>query len=415
MARRFSTAFFVILCAALAVPRSVPAQPEFIRGDVNDSGAVNISDAVCALSFLFDVPGSSCANAACPDALDANDSGAFDLADPIATLAYLFAGAVPPPPPFPGCGADPTAGDPLTCSGTAVCGGGGPVDSFVLEVVPELTLHSIWSEAYTTLEVMHEHLSVIRFRAGEHEIFLDRRTEDVGLIESLVAGPSLAPAEPLDGGTFTPFGFRPYTHEYRQRFMTPQGPMTFLLQLGIRREKNGIQVLVLDCERLDGRPDDLPALVFRAEWERAQTLYFSCFLPEGWRAARRADPVRLTLEDGTDLALYLHDSYMFRGVVGETANRRLVRAEVDRGGAEFSVEDPVRLIYAGVHHNWNQECRVVFPVPVAGVHGIDVVECPEDPFPCPQGFSPGTSRGFLLDSALERVEELGITTVTWSP
>jgi hypothetical protein len=77
----------------------------FERGDCNRSGgALEISDAILVFSFLFlgeDAP-------ALLDACDSNDDGRLDITDGIFVLAYLFLGGLPPPPPFPAAGTDPT-------------------------------------------------------------------------------------------------------------------------------------------------------------------------------------------------------------------------------------------------------------------------------------------------------------------
>ena len=85
-------------------------QPFFVRGDTNVDGAVDISDAVASLQFLF-----SGGTISCEDATDANDDGALDIADPVAVLGRLFIGAAPLP--LPGdnsFGPDPTV-DSLMC------------------------------------------------------------------------------------------------------------------------------------------------------------------------------------------------------------------------------------------------------------------------------------------------------------
>ncbi len=85
-------------------------QPFFVRGDTNVDGAVDISDAVASLQFLF-----SGGIISCEDATDANDDGALDIADPVAVLGRLFIGAAPLP--LPGdnsFGPDPTV-DSLMC------------------------------------------------------------------------------------------------------------------------------------------------------------------------------------------------------------------------------------------------------------------------------------------------------------
>ncbi|HAK93927.1 MAG TPA: hypothetical protein DCM87_02675 [Planctomycetes bacterium] len=79
-------------------------------------GAVDIADAIFALSYLF----AEGIAPACLDAADANDSGAIDIADAIALLSHLFADAGPLKPPFGECGVDPTADD-MDCGGFAPC------------------------------------------------------------------------------------------------------------------------------------------------------------------------------------------------------------------------------------------------------------------------------------------------------
>lgn len=90
--------------------------PQFIRGDGNIDGSVDIGDAIFGLNYLF-----GGLESLCGDALDTNDDGNIDIGDPIAVLGLLFSGATPPPAPFPGCGQDPTE-DSLNCEfGPANC------------------------------------------------------------------------------------------------------------------------------------------------------------------------------------------------------------------------------------------------------------------------------------------------------
>ena len=79
----------------------------FRRGECNDDGAVDISDAVCGLDWLFfdgTTPG-------CVAALNANGDEAVDLSDAIWLLDSLFAGGPPPAEPFPDCGPQSLAAD----------------------------------------------------------------------------------------------------------------------------------------------------------------------------------------------------------------------------------------------------------------------------------------------------------------
>jgi hypothetical protein len=77
--------------------------PCFRRGDGNGDGAMNISDAVHTLGYLF---GTFEIN--CFDASDANDDGTVNLSDPIYLLGYLFNAGPDPLAPFPSCDLDPT-------------------------------------------------------------------------------------------------------------------------------------------------------------------------------------------------------------------------------------------------------------------------------------------------------------------
>ncbi|MBI4584834.1 MAG: hypothetical protein HY717_12535 [Planctomycetes bacterium] len=83
-----------------------PGEPVFHRGDANDDGSMDISDAVFILYHLFlgtvDLP--------CEEAADADDLGGVEITDAIRLLHHLFLGGPPPeapgPPPLP-CGPDP--------------------------------------------------------------------------------------------------------------------------------------------------------------------------------------------------------------------------------------------------------------------------------------------------------------------
>jgi len=82
----------------------------FIRGEANGDGAMDITDAVFVLSYLF-LGGTQ---PSCMDAADSNDDGTVDIADPTAILSTLFLGGSPLPPPTVERGVDPTI-DALSC------------------------------------------------------------------------------------------------------------------------------------------------------------------------------------------------------------------------------------------------------------------------------------------------------------
>jgi hypothetical protein len=88
--------------------------PRFVRGDANDDGRIDISDALTILASLF-VQGPV---SGCPESADTNGDQAVDITDAIYLLNSLFLGGPPPPPPSPDCG---TAATPLGCQTSASC------------------------------------------------------------------------------------------------------------------------------------------------------------------------------------------------------------------------------------------------------------------------------------------------------
>ncbi len=100
----------VRVCAAVILSMSAQASfAQFLRGDANADGKLQISDPICILSHLFQ----SRALPNCADAADVNDDGRIDIADPICLLGYLFGRGACPPPPFPMPGWDLRADDPF--------------------------------------------------------------------------------------------------------------------------------------------------------------------------------------------------------------------------------------------------------------------------------------------------------------
>ncbi|MCZ6796232.1 MAG: IPT/TIG domain-containing protein [Planctomycetota bacterium] len=95
-------------------------KPLFVRGDVDSSGTIDLTDGISLLGWLF--LGQS--PPACIDAADANDTGGNrpDLSDAVFIFNWLFVGGSPPPPPSPtsarypteDCELDPTLDD-LDC------------------------------------------------------------------------------------------------------------------------------------------------------------------------------------------------------------------------------------------------------------------------------------------------------------
>ena len=113
--RGFTAVFACLLVLACSLQPRLEAG-SFVRGDANADGAINMTDAISILSFLF-LGGTE---PACLDAADTDNNEVVQLTDGIYALNFLFSGGAPPPPPYPGCGRDPTA-DQLGCEEFAPC------------------------------------------------------------------------------------------------------------------------------------------------------------------------------------------------------------------------------------------------------------------------------------------------------
>ncbi|MEE3053763.1 MAG: lamin tail domain-containing protein [Planctomycetota bacterium] len=87
-----------------------PPPAQFIRGDSNGDGRVDVSDAVKIVFHLF-----RGAELSCADAADINDDEALNITDAVRLLDHMFRGGPAPASPYPALGRDP-AGDGLDCS-----------------------------------------------------------------------------------------------------------------------------------------------------------------------------------------------------------------------------------------------------------------------------------------------------------
>ena len=85
---------------------------EFLRGDVNLDGSVDLSDPIGLLNELFAGIGAA---STCEDQRDMNDDGGIDLSDSVYCLVFLFGGGPTIPEPYPEAGLDPTNDDLETC------------------------------------------------------------------------------------------------------------------------------------------------------------------------------------------------------------------------------------------------------------------------------------------------------------
>jgi hypothetical protein len=79
----------------------------FVRGDCNDDGLVDLSDAIFSLGFQFMGTQAPRCKAACNN----DDSSAIDLTDAIYLLSFKFLGGPPPVAPYPACGGNAPSDD----------------------------------------------------------------------------------------------------------------------------------------------------------------------------------------------------------------------------------------------------------------------------------------------------------------
>ena len=80
--------------ASLDPPWAIASSPLPVRGDSNQDGKIDISDAVYLLSCLF--LGETCPDDPC--GIDIDGDSLSNITDPIFLLDYLFRGGPEPPP-----------------------------------------------------------------------------------------------------------------------------------------------------------------------------------------------------------------------------------------------------------------------------------------------------------------------------
>ena len=91
---------------------------EFLRGDCNSDGSVDIADPLFLGLRLFDP---AVSEFPCREACEANGDGAIDIADMVTVIGYLFAGGATPVAPFPDCGLDPAPDSAFECDPGTAC------------------------------------------------------------------------------------------------------------------------------------------------------------------------------------------------------------------------------------------------------------------------------------------------------
>ncbi len=115
--RRTRLLALTLLVCGTAFPQD---PPRFVRGDADVNRTHDVTDVLTILQHLFlQQP----ERLDCEDAADANDDGAVNLTDALSILFYLYEGGPLISEPVLACGKDPTADD-LGCESFWVCGTG---------------------------------------------------------------------------------------------------------------------------------------------------------------------------------------------------------------------------------------------------------------------------------------------------
>ena len=104
---------------AIGAPVAITVVPSemgvpFVRGDANQDGTLNVSDAVAIVKYAFEMGSKKPLIDKCQQSADVNDDGTITTADAIYLLNYLFIGGPVIPPPHGVCGQG-RPDDPLTC------------------------------------------------------------------------------------------------------------------------------------------------------------------------------------------------------------------------------------------------------------------------------------------------------------
>jgi len=94
-----------------------PDETEFVRGDVDGNGRVELTDGVFVFNFLF-LGGPP---PACRAAADTSRQGDVNLTSGVYVLNFLFLGGPAPPPPFPACDSSTAASDEALGCETSPC------------------------------------------------------------------------------------------------------------------------------------------------------------------------------------------------------------------------------------------------------------------------------------------------------
>lgn len=259
-------------------------------------------------------------------------------------------------------------------------------------------------------------LSLLRFKPGEYTLPTRVSELEMNLIESIEYTPERIVLTPTTNGIMSveiyeiggpipravgpemlQSGERSIQFIYKQRFLLPDGQ-----QLDVTL--SNLQTFY------DPAGGELPDFVLTEDFISSRFLYADA-MPSGGdynRAIRFASITYQTLplykhtvefDDGNALELYRRHQPPFAG----SGPANLVYAVARYQGRVIHQSDYWKLVYAAVHHNWDEKFRVLFDAPIGSVMGIDV-----ETFT----FDQKTPAVYLLDANLNRIQELPVRQYT---
>lgn len=298
---------------------------DFLRGDVNQDGAVQVADCVYLLDALFGSPPSPLA---CLDAADVNDDEQVEISDPVFLLAYLFVDGTIPPAPFgvTGCGPDPTSSVALSCETYLPCASTSPSLDFAGHVLRRM--------AYGPSPSDLAHLQAVGFDAYLEEQLhpeLDDESDNVALIQA-VAG--LDPENDLLSLILWQVAFGIYSRNQLRETLTDFWENHFNTYLPTL-------VGVLANVRVAGvpvyTPQEARAEATRWEWTENATFRFA--------ALGRFEDLLLASATGRPMLVYLDGISNVAGNPNENYARELLELHtmgVDNGYTQADIEEVAR-------------------------------------------------------------------------
>jgi len=237
---------------------------------------------------------------------------------------------------------------------------------FVPLQIPENTVAVSVFEESRTLEEEYSFLSMVYFRAGEHELPLGSGTYPLDIIERFEFGPERDPLVPEGPGEIIARSSGNPVNRVE---------WTFEQDFEFRDTTLTITIDYLWTNIADGRPDK-DTIVFDEPF-LSQQMYMLGVTRVGVRvdiirfaslsyASLPLYRVDFTLEGGQSLRLYQR----WQPPMAGSGPANLVYAEVDIDEGRVTEDNYWNLVYSADHHNWDERYWVLFDPPLGEAYGV---------------------------------------------